>query len=326
LKVSAFRQLINSESDLSQVIAAARGLYDLLVRPAEREIVAGSRLLISPDGPLHSLPFAALARGSDSSMPIYLGVEKPIHMIVSSTLYAEVISQRHNTAESCSNLVAFGAPDYHSTADAVSGASNVDIQALNRRGARFDPLPATKREVEAVAQLFPNSAKLFIGSQATESNAKAIPKNARFIHFACHGFLDRQFPFDSALALTQPATPNEADNGLLQAREVISSMHLDADLVALSACDTAQGVELGGEGLLGLTRAFQYAGARSVLGSLWSVADESTAVFMQAFYSALCKGLPKDQALQSAQGFMVRETRFAHPFFWAAFQLTGDWR
>jgi CHAT domain-containing protein len=104
-------------------------------------------------------------------------------------------------------------------------------------------------------------------------------------------------------------------------------MHLDADLVTLSACDTALGKEMGGEGLVGLTRAFQYAGARSVLASLWGVADYSTAGFMKRFYGYLHDGKSKDEALRAAQIDQIRKKGgSSHPFFWAAFELNGDWR
>src|SRR6185369_12208084 len=99
------------------------------------------------------------------------------------------------------------------------------------------------------------------------------------------------------------------------------------DLVTLSACDTGLGKEMGGEGLIGLTRAFQYAGARSVLASLWSVADDSTADLMRRFYTYLKQGKSKDEALRLAQVDLIRGPKAtSHPYHWAAFQLSGDWR
>jgi CHAT domain-containing protein len=177
--------------------------------------------------------------------------------------------------------------------------------------------------VEAIAGLYPR-AEVYLGSEATEERAKALGPEARLIHFACHGLLDERFPLNSALALSVPEPGAEGrDNGLLQAWEIFESVRLDADLVTLSACDTALGREMGGEGLVGLTRAFQYAGARSVLASLWSVADLSTARFMQSFYGHLRAGMTKDEALRAAQ---LEQVRDSHPFHWAAFQLTGDWK
>ena len=115
---------------------------------------------------------------------------------------------------------------------------------------------------------------MYLGRDATEGHAKALGKDVRYVHFACHGLLDERFPLSSALVAADRGTGG--DNGLLEAWEIFEKVRLDADLVTLSACETALGKEMGGEGLVGLTRAFQYAGARSVLASLWTVADEST--------------------------------------------------
>jgi CHAT domain-containing protein len=124
-----------------------------------------------------------------------------------------------------------------------------------------------------------------------------------------------------------PAAPAEGQaNGLLQAWEILEHVRIDADLVTLSACETALGKEMGGEGLVGLTRAFHYAGARSVHASLWSVGDESTADLMGRFYGYLQRGRSKAAALRAAQLDLIRSDRFSHPFHWAAFTLTGDWR
>src|SRR4029079_2305552 len=119
---------------------------------------------------------------------------------------------------------------------------------------------------------------------------QASPR-ADLLHFADHGLINERFPLDSALALSIPAQFQEGrDNGLLQAWEVVEDLQLDANLVPLSACDTALSREMGGEGLLGLTRAFQLAGARTVLASLWNVSDVSTAMLMKRFYTYLRQG------------------------------------
>lgn len=138
--------------------------------------------------------------------------------------------------------------------------------------------------------------------------------------------LDRRVPLDSGLALTIPEelTPGR-ENGLLQAREVIERLRLDADLVVLSACETGLGRELGGEGLIGLTRALQLAGARSVVASLWSVRDRGTADLMTRFHRHLSAGVSKDRALRPAKLELLRE-KGASVADWAGFQLYGDWR
>jgi CHAT domain-containing protein len=171
---------------------------------------------------------------------------------------------------------------------------------------------------------------------------KERARSGRYLHFACHSVLDEQLPLNSALVLTVPRTPRkDQDDGLLQAWEVMETVRLDAELVTLSACETALGREAGGEGLLGLTRAFQYAGARSVLASLWAVGDESTAELMKRFYGHLQSGKDKAEALRSAQLEIIAAARApaaegtrgvsrvsasvgSHPYRWAAFQLVGD--
>jgi CHAT domain-containing protein len=162
---------------------------------------------------------------------------------------------------------------------------------------------------------------------ATEENAMNMSKDFSILHFACHGFLDERFPLNSGLALTIPETAGPGkENGLLQAWEIFEGLRINADLVTLSACETGLGKEMGGEGLIGLTRAFQYAGARTVLSSLWSVSDESTAVLMKHFYTNLKQGKPKAEALRLAQAEMMRSEKYSHPFYWAGFVLNGDFR
>ena len=318
--VTSFRDLLRRpESSRAALQTRAGRLYNLLVRPAERRVTGARRILVSPDGPLHALPFAALMRGGR-----YLAEWKPIHSVLSATIYAELKRSRpagRNLREG--RLTAF-APLYPRSSDA---SASPDVREALRRGWSLKPLPSTRREVESIAALYPHP-RIYLGREATEEKAKSIGPESRLVHFAGHGLLDERFPLNSALALTLPEHPAEGqDNGLLQAWEIFESMRLDADLVTLSACDTALGKEMGGEGLVGLTRAFQYAGARSVLASLWGVADYSTAGFMKSFYGHLRAGKPKDEALRAAQIDQIRKKGgSSHPFFWAAFELSGDWR
>jgi len=324
--VRSFRGLLrDAKSDPKLVTSQAKKLYGLLVAPAEAQIGPAKRLLISADGPLHTLSFAALVRKGR-----YLTEWKPIHFALSATVYAELKKARRPSSKVVpSQIVAFGAPVYPKLPKDrdTAPAPTLEVLTAVRRGLSLDSIPATREEVRNIAALYPG-ARIFLGAEATEERAKSIGKDVRYLHFACHGLLDERFPLNSALALTIPEHPQEGqENGLLQAWEILENMRLDADLVTLSACDTALGKEMGGEGLVGLTRAFQYAGARSVLASLWGVADVSTARFMMRFYGYLRGGKPKDEALRAAQIEMIREkSRSSHPFHWAAFELFGDWR
>jgi CHAT domain-containing protein len=250
---------------------------------------------------------------------------------VSATVLAQ--ERRAATVRAATQVAAFGDPTYPAAADAVK---DVAVRAA-LRGMPLAPLPATRAEVEAVGSLFPGHARVLTGAQAREEDVKALGKDVAVLHLACHGLLDSRFPLDSGLALAIPEAPAPGqDNGLLQAWEILEQVRLDADLVTLSACETGLGAEMGGEGLVGLTRAFLYAGARSVISTLWSVADESTAELMRSFYGELARGRSKAEALQLAQRGLIDQPKGSkvvpqgyepsHPFFWAGFVLTGDWR
>ena len=173
-----------------------------------------------------------------------------------------------------------------------------------------------------IGSVFPDT-RTFVAEQATEEKVKTLDRDARFVHFAVHGVVDQRTPLDSALALSSTGVPEEGrDNGLLHAWEIFERVRLDADLVTLSACGSAAGADRPGEGIIGLTRAFTYAGARSVLASLWNVGDASTGTFMKTFYERWARGDSKAEALRQAQVDAIR--RGQRPLRWAAFQLYGD--
>ena len=232
-------------------------------------------------------------------------------MTASATVLAQLRNRRR--AERELTVAAFGDP--------ACPAAGIQVASLS-----LPPLPHSRAEVEGLARLFPGRTTTWLGEDATEERAKTVGTTVSVVHFAAHGMTDERRPLSSALVLAIPKQAG-AENGLLQAWEVFEQVRLDADLVTLSACETALGREVAGEGILGLTRAFQYAGARSVLASLWNVADASTAELMLGFYSNLRSRMPKDEALRQAQLAAIHgEGETAHPFFWAAFELVGDWR
>ncbi len=299
----------------------ARELGQLLLGPVSARISGAARILFVPDGVLHLLPFAVLSDPTDSSASRYLIEAKPIHVISSVTLYAQLTAPR---AEVSTDVVGFGDP--------ASADTSVEMPANDRATrlfalGRLPPLPAARVELAALRKLAPESARIWLGVEATEERAKAVGRGARIVHFATHGFVDEDFPLESGLVLARPSAGSLGrDNGLLQAWEIFESVRLDADLVTLSACQTALGKEIAGEGIVGLTWAFQYAGARSVLASLWEVNDVSTGELMRRFYGYLYAGQSKAEALRRAQLDLLRRPATSAPFFWAAFQLIGDWR
>jgi CHAT domain-containing protein len=280
----------------------------------------------------------------------YLVEWKPVHVAASVTVWEELKKRRRGGSTATPRqLLAFGDPRYTGENRPPGSAAPGSIQpGLPVRGLRS--LPATRDEVLGIASLFGKMCRTHLGTEATEERAKAAGTGPDLIHFATHALLDPQVPLDSAIALSTPQEPAPGrDNGLLQAWEIFEALRIEADLVTLSGCETALGQEMEGEGIIGLTRAFQYAGARSVLASLWSVTDRSTAGLMQRFYTHLQAGQSMDEALRAAQLDLIRApgrdagdekvTRgvkalvknagsqpYAAPYHWAAFQLIGDWR
>lgn len=186
---------------------------------------------------------------------------------------------------------------------------------------------AQQNEAESIARLFPaEQADVFQGTQATEENAKAAGRLAKYriLHFAAHGLINQHRPRFSGIVLTLPRNSRQAANavedGILQAYEIFN-LKLNADLVVLSACETGLGKEVNGEGMMSLIRAFIYAGTPSVAASLWNVDDEKSADLMIRFYTHLQSGKSKAEALRQAQLEMIQKS--GAPYFWAPFVLVG---
>ncbi len=356
-EVNHFRQLIEEarpgNPQLDAVVEVGKRLYATLVEPVARSVAKSERVLIVPDGPLHLLPFSALVRPAPAHRPggteQYLAQWKPLHSALSVTVYAELKGSRPPWAppdgqQATLQLVAFGDPQYprylRHTDESVEIADPQLRSAVDRELFDWEPLPHSRREVEEIAQLYPPEAvRIYQGEGATEERVKAL-SGVDILHFAVHGHIDDRYPLSSALALTIPEDLSpDRDNGLLQVWEIFESVRLDADMVVLSACATALGQEQGGEGLIGLTRAFQYAGARTVVASLWNVNDQITAELMVRFHRYLRAGKPPNEALRAAQLELIREPirlkdekgqievfDASAPFYWAAFQIVGAWR
>ncbi len=313
-EISLYRKLVTGpQSDSGLLTKKTAQIYNMLLKPAQKQIKKTDCVIICPDGPLHSMPFCALKATKRTS----LTDKKQILHVISATVLSELKKQQKTENE---KMAAFGNPVYPDTEieDAVVRSVTGEAPLL--------PLPATENELGAIEGIYREKAIIYKRETATEENAKSQGKELSIIHFACHGILDERFPLNSGLALTIPGKrEEEKENGLLQAWEIFEQVRINADLVTLSACETGLGKEMGGEGMIGLTRAFQYAGAKAVLSSLWSVSDESTAKLMSSFYAHLKTGKSKAEALRMAQSKMMRSKKYAHPFYWAGFVLNGDW-
>ena len=329
----------------TQLALMGEKLFSILLGPAYSQIAKARRILIVSEGPLNSLPWSALSRRDATcrtdypSCSMYLGEWKAHHVAISATLFSDITRSRTRVATfNYPTLIAFGDPVLSNPQ--MDQAREPEPDNDGTYSPLLEALSETRAEVEAIAGLFQDKAQTHLGPEASETNAKSIPRTTRIVHFATHATLDERFPLNSAVVLSIPEKFEDGkDNGLLQAWEIFESVRIDADLVVLSACESGLGKEMGGEGLIGLTRAFQYAGARSVMASLWKISDRTTAELMVRFYKHLKEGKPKDEALRAAQMELIRgpiqvknekgeieEIDASAPYYWAAFQIYGDWQ
>jgi CHAT domain-containing protein/Tfp pilus assembly protein PilF len=333
----------------AELIATSRALFDdLFPAEARAAIETAERVIVSPDGPLWELPFAALVTNA-SGKPAWLGLEKRLSYTPSLTVLAEM--PERDPASAARSALVVGDPVFVRAAEPVisseesmakGGGSETTVAPTTPtsistvlRGERLylasggtapARLPATAVEARGVAALY--NAQPLLGEAATEAAVREKLPRASVVHLATHGYLHPHLAMASGVLLTPPAgeTAIDAtdDDGALQAWEFGTSLPLHADLVVLSACETGRGEAARGEGLVGLTRALQAAGARSVVATHWQVADEAAAELMVRFHELLREGAPKDEALRKAMKVTAEREQTAHPFFWAPFFLTGD--
>jgi CHAT domain-containing protein len=292
--------------------AEAAGLYDALLRPVP-EIAHKQRLVVVRDGQLHFLPFDALVDGSGR----YLAETHTIAYSPSATSYYLLAQRPRRTPGFDHALLGVGGVPYNRVSlpntGSVAGYDHTSISDL----------PGSKDEILAArAALGSRGAVLLLDSNATKSAFKrADLAQYSIIHLAVHGVANTARPDRSALVLL--SDPLEGEDGILQASEIVQ-LHLRADLVILSACDTAVGPLEGEEGIETLSRAFLLAGAKAVVSTLWSVDDEHSLFLMTRFYAHLAAHEPIAAALAAAKRDMLN--KFGHelaPYYWAAFTLEG---
>ena len=288
--------------------ALGREIYRMLIEPAAGKLHNISTVCIVPDGFLWMLPFQALTttRGN------YFIQEHSLFYAPSLTIVNEMALRRRQQSIK-ESLIAFGNPV---------------IERTEKLKEDLHPLPEAEAEVAAVATAVRTRMKrVLVGRQATEKTFKTLVPQYATIHLATHGILDDRDPLNSYLLLTK--TDGDPENeGLLHAREIID-MRLDADLAVLSACETGNGRISPGEGVVGMSWAFLFAGTRSVLVSQWRVNSASTSQLMKSFYQALVRqndsnSRHKSQALREASLRLVGDRRYRHPFYWAGFVLVSS--
>ncbi len=311
--VQAFHDRI-SHRDLN-VDEPARKLYDILLKPAAELLTGRTTLIVVPDGPLWELPFNALKSPSNR----FLIEDAAISYAPSLTALYEMrrLSNRP-MSEKTLDVLAFGDP-----------SQSLPHGKASRQGKLISEsrLPDAKQEAKTVANLFRPRGRALIGERANENNFRKLSGAARILHIATHGVVDNVNPMYSHVLLAEE-DPNH--DGRLEAWE-IADMDINADLVTLSACETAGGKFSQGEGIVGLSWAFFIAGCRSALVSQWKVESRGTAELMIEFYRRYSKrngdaGISKTESLRSASLKMLKNREYAHPFYWAGFALIGDER
>jgi CHAT domain-containing protein len=264
-------------------------LYTLLLAPLN--IAPGEQLLIVPHDALHYMPFQALRDGN-----AYL-IEGHALAFAPSAGVAVQLARRSVDQEA--PLVAFGNP------------------GTDERLA----LPGAEREVAQIGVLF-NGSTIFTQAAATKAQFRASVPKAGILHVAAHAEVDLVDPLQSRILFA----PQGDDTGFMEAREIYGLNMDNVSLITLSACESGLGRVARGDEILGFTRSFLSAGASGLLVSLWPVEDESTALLMTTLYRNLAQGQPSAAAMQRAQLAVMRNASYSEPYFWAAFDLVGDWR
>jgi CHAT domain-containing protein/tetratricopeptide (TPR) repeat protein len=292
-------------------------LSSWLIAPLADKLVTPV-LGIVPHDVLHYLPFAALPA---PSLP---GREKGTRSQGESQRY---LSDDYIlfTLPSASVLPYVTGKGKVSTTKTESSTTSPLLIIAQPHAEGLPPLHFAEQEAQAIAALY--GAQPIIGDAATEAIFRSLAPGSRLIHIAAHGQLNAKNPLFSRLILAPDAGPRPEDDGALEVHEVYGLDLTHADMVTLSACQTQLGGQSNGDDIVGLSRAFIYAGSPTVVASLWSVDDEATAVLMEAFYAHSKAGMGKAEALRAAQADMRHDSahpQWAHPFYWAAFVLTGD--
>lgn len=351
-RVSAQAQYSKAALDLSRMLLGQAAPH-----------LGTKRLLIVPDGALQYIPFGALPVANDRTKPessaaensrsneLYDHDTRPLiidHEIINlpSASTLAVLRQELANRRPAPKAVAVLADPVFSIADARLNASKenrltggdgsvprdferaIKQTGVSRSVMEIPRLPFSRREAEAIVGAAPKGEALeAVDFEATRAMAlSGVLSQYRVIHFATHGLLNSEQPELSGIVLSLVDRHGKPQNGFLRLHEVYG-LNLPAELVVLSACQTGLGKEISGEGLVGLTRGFMYAGAARVISSLWKVDDAATAELMKRFYGKMLgNGLRPAAALREAQVEMLKQKRWQAPYYWASFVLQGEWK
>ncbi|NER05378.1 MAG: CHAT domain-containing protein [Okeania sp. SIO3C4] len=335
-----FRVTITSSRDrenISNIDTTTDALSKILLEPVADKLKE-KRLLIVSDRMLQYIPFAALSLPTTTSedagyQPLIVN-----HEIINLPSASTVAILRQETAsrQAAPKTVAIIADPVFSLEDervsGVNTTSTASISQMTRAardvGVKWERLPGTRQEAEAIMALVPEGERTesfdFQANRETFNSGEL--EKYRILHLATHGFANSQKPELSGVVMSLVNKNGSWQNGFLRLNDIYN-LSLPVELVVLSACQTALGKNIRGEGLVGLTRGFMYAGTPRVVASLWRVDDVATAELMSQFYQGMLKdGFSPVEALREAQLQLLQEERSKSPYYWGAFTLQGEWQ
>lgn len=341
-RVAALRKAATTLAPASRYGPPAYELYRVLVAPALASARAGGEpveeLIVVADGPLHLIPFEALVTAAPDPAAQFEDLEYLLRdLSISYAPSATVLASLDGRSGARSvpaagprlRFLAFADPRYDrplalDCAVLAGGSTAPGPGPGDLRARELDDLSGSGREALAIAADYAELARVYQGREASEDRIKTdqAVASAERLHLAVHGVVCEEFPERSGLVFALDG--DEREDGILQVREIFG-LELAADLVVLSACDTGRGRLVSGEGVVGLARAFFYAGTPSLVVSLWPVSDRSTERLMTSFYRHLDRGHDKAAALKNARLEMIeRGGDDAYPLYWAPFVLLGS--
>jgi len=328
LALDAYDKMTQQDADPAAADAAALAISRTILGPVEALLTGGTLLVVS-DGMLQYIPFAALPlpTSSDQSPGERLINRQRVVSLPSASTLAVLRDELRDRPPPPKTLAILAHPVFRRDDPRLARVRRADRAADTWS---LEELPWSEDEARAIAGMVPDPRQklLALGFDASVGTVlQGRLGDFRYVHFATHGFLDNMRPQMSSLALSR----FDREGRALEIHDLrlqdIYNLQLNADLVVLSACQTALGKEVRGEGLMGLTRGFMYAGSARVLASLWSVEDRATSKLMEKFYRHLLgERLPPAEALRRAQLDLASTRRWSKPYYWAGFSLQGEWR
>jgi CHAT domain-containing protein len=323
---------------------AAQALSQLILSPVAAELKK-RRIIVVADGALNYIPFQVLSATSAADEPLVANYE--IINAPSASILGELRQETARRQAPAKLLAAFGNPVFAENYELSKGTQGDKhliaglametarwqhaLRDIELNGDAFDPsvikpLFYAKRELDNLRDIA-TADETFLAADFAATREQLLGTDLTqyaILHFATHGLLDSKKPEYSGLVLSTVSRGGQAQNGFIGLREIYE-LRAPVELVVLSACQTALGQDVRGEGLIGLTRGFMHAGASSVVASLWKVNDSATAELMRQFYAnMLQKGMTPAEALRAAQNSIRQTTRWRSPYYWAAFTLQGD--